>query len=228
MKLAVIPARSGSKRIKNKNITKVYGKPIIYYVINKLLKSKIFDKVIVSTDSDRIIDLSNKYGAETPFKRPKSLSGDKTRASSVIKHSINYFKRKKINFEYVCCVYPTSIFLNTSYIAKAIKLLEKNKKKSFVITITQYKHPLERAFEYKKNIIKPIFPDKIKERTQDLKTFYHDAAQFYLGRSSAFEKNFEPLSDLSIPITIDSSNVLDIDNYDDLELLKKIKQNYII
>ncbi len=228
MKLAVIPARSGSKRIKNKNITKVYGKPIIYYVIKKLIKSKIFDKIIVSTDSEKIIKLSNKYGAETPFRRPKYLSGDKTRASSVIKHSINYFKRKNINFEYVCCIYPTSIFLDTSNISKGIKLLEKNKKKSFVITITQYKHPLERAFEYSKNIIKPIYPYKIKERTQDLKKFYHDAAQFYLGRSSAFENNLEPISKLSIPIILESSNVLDIDNYNDLEFLKKIKQKYII
>ena len=74
MKLAIIPARSGSKRIKNKNITKVYGKPIIYYVIKKLLRSKIFDKVVVSTDSDKIIRLSKIYGAEAPFKRPKYLS----------------------------------------------------------------------------------------------------------------------------------------------------------
>ena len=96
MKLAVIPARSGSKRIKNKNITKVYGKPIIYYVIKKLIKCKIFDRIIVSTDSEKISKLSNKYGAETPFRRPKYLSGDKTRASSVIKHAINYFKRKNI------------------------------------------------------------------------------------------------------------------------------------
>ncbi len=228
MKLAIIPARSGSKRIKNKNITKVYGKPIIYYVIKKLLRSKIFDKVVVSTDSDRIIKLSNVYGAEVPFKRPKYLSDDKTRASSVVKHAINYYKRKKIEFKYVCCVYPTSILLNTNNIRKALRLLERNKDKKFVITITKYKHPLERALTYEKKIIKPIFPKKIKERTQDLKVYYHDAAQFYLGRSVSFEKDIEPISKSSIPLIINSSRVLDIDEYNDLELLQKIKLNYII
>ena len=228
MKLAVIPARSGSKRIKNKNITNIYGKPIIYYVIKKLLKSKIFDKIIVSTDSNNIMQLSNKYGAETPFKRPRNLSDDKTRASSVVKHAIDYYKNQNIKFNYVCCVYPTSIFLNTDNIIKALKLLDKNKNKSFVITITEYKHPIERSFTYFKNTIKPMFPKKIKERTQDLKKYYYDAAQFYLGTSMAYEKSLEPISKHSIPLILETSEVFDIDNNNDLELLKKIKLNYLI
>ena len=93
MNLAIIPARIGSKRIKNKNIIKVNNKPIIYYVIKKLIKCKIFDKIIVSTDSSKIIDISNRYGAQTPFLRPKIYLMI-ILEQVVVKHAIYWYKKK--------------------------------------------------------------------------------------------------------------------------------------
>ena len=95
--IAIIPARSGSKRIKNKNIKLFFGYPIIYYSIKAALKSKCFEKIFVSTDSIKIANISKKYGAEVPFIRSKKLSGDNVTTVSVIKDSIKKL-RKKIDF----------------------------------------------------------------------------------------------------------------------------------
>ena len=200
MNLAIIPARIGSKRIKNKNIIKVNNKPIIYYVIKKLIKCRIFDKIIVSTDSSKIIDISNRYGAQTPFLRPKNLSDDNTRASKVVKHALYWYKKKNIHFKYVCCVYPTSLLLNVNYVRRA----------------------------FQNNIIKTTWPDNIKKRTQDFQKYYHDAGQFYFGRSTAFENEIEPISNNSIPIILEKDEVFDLDNHSDLKYIKKINLNNFI
>ena len=95
MNLAIIPARKGSKRILKKNIKHFFGKPVIYNSIKQAKLSQLFDKIIVSTDCEKIQKISNKYGVETPFLRPKKLSSDYVPTSEVIQHSINYFCKKK-------------------------------------------------------------------------------------------------------------------------------------
>ena len=92
---ALIPARSGSKRLKNKNILQINNKPLIYYTISKSLKSKYINYTLVSTDSNKISKVSTKFGAKVPFLRPKSLSTDKSKMIDVIKHSINFLEKKK-------------------------------------------------------------------------------------------------------------------------------------
>ena len=99
MKVAVIPARFGSKRIKKKNIKIFYSKPIIYWTIKKIRESKLFDFICVSSDSDKILNIAMKYGVEILIKRPKNLSGDRTPTKPVIIHAINEFKKMKIQLE---------------------------------------------------------------------------------------------------------------------------------
>ena len=111
MILAIIPARGGSKRIKNKNIKNFFKKPIISYPINEAIKSKIFDKIIVSTDSDKIRKISQKFGANVFFKRPKKLSGDKVSDKLVIKHAIEWVTKHIGKVRYVCVIYPTAALI---------------------------------------------------------------------------------------------------------------------
>ena len=108
MNIAIIPARGGSKRIKNKNIRSFLGKPIISYPIKEILKSKIFDKVIVSTDNDKIANIAKIYGGEILFKRPKELSGDYSNTQEVIVHAINWIEQNIAKPKNICCIYPTS------------------------------------------------------------------------------------------------------------------------
>ena len=104
----IIPARQGSKRIKGKNIKNFLGKSIISYPIKEALNSKLFDYVVVSTDSSKIKKISEKYGAKVFFKRPNKLSTDKANAQEVIIHALNWFKKININFDYICCIYHNS------------------------------------------------------------------------------------------------------------------------
>ena len=95
MKILLIPARSKSQRIKFKNIKNFHGKPIIYYPITISLKSNLFDRIIVSTDSKNIASIAEKFGAEVPFVRPNCCSGHKATIFDVIRHSIRKLNLSK-------------------------------------------------------------------------------------------------------------------------------------
>ena len=102
MKICLIPARSGSKRIKNKNLTNLDGKPIIFYSIDVAINSKIFDKVIVTTDSEKIAKTARMFGAETPFIRPKKISNDTATYLDVLYHFVDFSKKNTIKIEFLC------------------------------------------------------------------------------------------------------------------------------
>ena len=129
--LAIIPARGNSNRIPGKNYKKFNGKPIIANTIKKLKESKIFDRIIVSTDSKKIASISKRAGAEVPFKRPKFLSDDYTSGTSVITHSVKFLIKEGCQFDYVCCVYPPNPFLQISDLKKGFKKI-KSKKYNYV------------------------------------------------------------------------------------------------
>ena len=95
MKIAILPARGNSRRIKNKNIKQFFGKPIIYYSIKEAKKTKLFDKIVVTTDSKRIKNISLKLGANIAVNRNKKLSMDKVGVVEVVKNTINYLEKKK-------------------------------------------------------------------------------------------------------------------------------------
>ena len=94
MKIAIIPARAGSKRIPKKNIKFFFGKPMIYWSIRAAKKTKLFDKIIVSTDNKKIAKIAKKYKAEVPFLRPAKISGDKTPVSKAVTHTLMWLKNK--------------------------------------------------------------------------------------------------------------------------------------
>ena len=180
MKICLIPARSGSKRIKNKNLINLAGKPIIFYSINEAINSKIFDKVIVTTDSEKIARTARMFGAETPFIRPKKISNDKATDLDVLKHFNKFSKKNEIKIDYLCYLYPTAFLINKKILKYSFDVLKKNKNCQKVLTICKIRHPVERAlrFDKNKNI---IFNNKKKifTRTQDLPKLYYDAAQCY-------------------------------------------------
>ena len=232
MKLAIIPARSGSKRIKNKNIKNFFGKPIIYWSIKLAIETNLFDKIIVSTDSHKIAKLSRSYGAETPFIRPKNLSNDYVNTNEVIKHSIKWFKSKKIDFDYVCCIYPTAPFLTKKNIKKGLKLLT-TKKKLFSFTVTSFPHPIERALSVKKNgEVIPLSKKNEIKRSQEFNIFYHDIGQMYWGRSDAFLENKKIFSKNSVAIQVPrylSHDINTIDEWKNAEMVfKSLKINKLI
>jgi N-acylneuraminate cytidylyltransferase len=196
MKIAIIPARAGSKRIPNKNIKHFSGKPIIAHVIERLSESKFFDRIVVSTDSEKIAKISRELGAEVPFIRPKNLADDFTGTIEVINHAIEELKLGMNDVNYVCCVYPTSVLLNTNELEHAFKLLLTNKWR-FVFAATEpNSSPLRSFTQNKIGGVKMLFPENWGNRSQDLPKCYVDSGFFYWAKSNDWLNN-EPIFDES-------------------------------
>ncbi len=214
MKIAIIPARGGSKRIPKKNIKVFRGRPVISYAIDAAKKSQLFDKIVVSTDDERISQTAQKYGAEVPFIRPKSLSDDKTSSVDVIKHCLKHLNQNKLFFEDVCCIYPCVPFLKKENLIKSFRLYSKRKDK-FCIAISEFPSSIERALKKgENNLLKPLVKKNEVKRTQDLKNSYFDAGQFYWGQNKLWLQNISVHSN-SVGFEIDSLFAVDIDNQSD-------------
>ncbi len=212
--IAIIPARGGSKRIPRKNIREFNHRPMISYPIQEALNSNLFNKVIVSTDDQEIAGISQEYGAEVPFMRPTELSDDNTATAPVISHALLELRNRKEEFDYACCIYACTPMLTKDDLEKLYIEIRANKS-HFAYPIIEYKHPIQRALSINRES-KPTFREKNNEltRTQDLETYYHDAGQFYWGKTEAWIEGLKMHTD-GIAIPIDSWRLIDIDNEDD-------------
>jgi pseudaminic acid cytidylyltransferase len=214
MKIAVIPARFGSKRIKKKNIKTFYSKPMIYWAIKKIKESKLFDFICVSSDSNKVLNIAKKYGVEILIKRPVNLADDITPTKPVIIHAIEHLKKMKIKFETICCVYPCNPFMLSKDLKKAFSIYKKNNSK-FVFPVVEYSHPIQRALRIdNKSRVKSVGFMNSKKRTQDLEKTYFDSGQFYFGSKSIWQSN-KGLHSNGMPLIIPSWRVVDIDNLND-------------
>ena len=216
--IAIIPARDNSKRIKNKNLLKINNKTILEINYSNLKKTKIFHKIILSTESNRIKRLSKEIGFDYVIDRPKNLSKDDTSTASVISHAIK-FLADKIDFTHVCCIYPMAILIGKNDLLKAKQIIKK--KNEIVFPALKYSHPIQRSFKINKNSnIKYNISHKLLSRkTQSFSEYFHDAGQFYLGSNYAW-KNFIDTKKRCFKIKNDKA--IDVDNYDDFEILKAI------
>ena len=157
--VAIIPARGGSKRIPKKNIKDFLGKPIIAYSIQLAVSSKLFDKVIVSTDDEEIKDVAIKYSAEVPFIRPKEISDDFTGTHEVIGHAVKWLEDNNEKMDYVCCIYPTAPLIQKDDLIKGYRIIKTGKWNS-VMAATNFSYPIFRSFENLPNGgLKMFFPE---------------------------------------------------------------------
>ena len=218
--ICIIPAKKISNRVPNKNIKSFFGKPMIGHVISNLVKSNCFKEIFVSTDSKKIKDISEKYGAKVPFMRPKHLSNDYTKTIDVIADAIKRLK-KNYQFDIVCCVYPTSIFVTPMIIKKAIKILN-GKKIKFIFSAKKYEHPIQRAFTISKSKIRPVNKSNFFRRTQDFSESYFDAGQFYISNFKNFIKKKNQFNLPSKAIILKDFDSIDIDTEENLKTAKNI------
>jgi pseudaminic acid cytidylyltransferase len=214
MKIAVIPARGGSKRIPRKNIKNFLGKPMIAWAISKAQESCLFEHIIVSTDDEEISELARKWGAETPFVRPVELADDFTPTLPVIAHAVKSCLNLGWVADYVCCIYPCVPFLHVDDLITALDLAQV-RNANFVYPVTEYAHPIQRAMRQLPDGKMQFFCSKYElTRTQDMEKSYHDAGQFYWGKTSAWLEHKKMHTDgLGMPIP--NWRVVDIDSEDD-------------
>ena len=214
MNLCIIPARSGSLRLKNKNIKIFKKKPAIYYPIKTAIKSKIFDKVMVSTNSEKIKKISILAGADVPYLRSKKLSNSKAIIIDVIKDVIKYYEKKKINFNNICCIYPTSLFLDKKIIKSSYSKFKKSKQK-YLVSAHKFESFIEKGFKVKNDKIVPIFKKYKNKNSNNIASSYYDAGQFLWGKSKAFKKRENIFSNNGSIYLLDNPKYIDINTLDD-------------
>lgn len=224
MKVAIIPARGGSKRIPKKNIRSFSGKPLISYAINAAIDTNIFDRIIVTTDSDEIAMVARKFGAETPFMRPLKLSDDFSPTIPVIKHAVQWLNDSGSHVEYCCCIYSNP-FITSKNIKEAYDLLL-IKDATSVLPVTNFPFNIFRSLRIDKNgLLEFVFPENSLSRSQDLEESYHDAGQFCWWNSDRLMKA-ENNSDLQqknrFPIILPRDQVQDIDSLEDWTMAEKL------
>ena len=215
MRLGIIPARGGSKRIPRKNIKIFCGKPMIAWSIIAAQATGLFDKLIVSTDDVEIARIASDFGAEVPFERPKDLSCDKTDTASVIRHAINWYTMCGIKFTNVCCIYATAPFITS----RDIKLAEEKISQveaDFVFPVTSFAYPIQRALMLNDDGTPKMFdPTQFDKRSQDLEEAFHDAGQFYWGSTDAWLSGKPIFNTKCATIYLPRNRVIDIDTYED-------------
>ena len=215
MKLAVIPARGGSKRIPRKNIKLFGGKPMIAWSIEAAIQSGCFDRIIVSTDDAEIADVARAYGAEVPFVRPPELSDDHTATIPVVAHAIQWVSQQFGPVELACCLYATAPFIQSKDLQQGLNALQQSDA-LYALTVTNFAAPIQRSFRItQQQRIEMFNPDQYNTRSQDLEEAYHDAGQFYWGRAEAWLSSTPLHSEFAIPLLLPRYRVQDIDTMDD-------------
>ncbi len=215
MNLAIIPARGGSKRIPGKNIKSFAGKPLIAYSIDAAIASGLFNKIIISTDSEEVAEVAKAYGADVPFIRPKELSNDIVGTRPVTNHAIKFCIEQFYKHKFCCCIYATAPFLQAKYLRQGLDSLKQNSEKSFAFSVTSFPFPVQRALIKSPAGVLPMFPESINQRSQDLEEAYHDAGQFYWGRTDDYLSDQQIFSHHSLPVVLPRHLVQDIDTPED-------------
>jgi N-acylneuraminate cytidylyltransferase len=217
MKIAIIPARGGSKRIPRKNIRDFLGKPIIAYVIETALQSGLFDEVMVSTEDDEIAHIATQYGAQVPFHRSLANANDYAGTADVLLEVLATYAEQGRTFVYGCCLYPTAPLITPALLQAGWELLSAGEYDA-VFPVLPHSHPIQRALKIENNKVSMIWPENVLARSQDLPTTYHDAGQFYWFAATPLQQKKQLLTDNASALIISNIQAQDIDNLDDWQM----------
>lgn len=217
-RILIIPARSGSKRIKNKNIKDFYGKPMIHYPLKIAIQSKIFDKIHVSTDSKKIINVVEKVGNFVDFQRPKNLSKDNSSLISVLNYVLNKYESEGVLFDEVWSILPCSPLLRINDIWACKKLINKYNKP--VIAVSPFSAPVNWGFQLRNKAIFKANEKKIRDEKLSKVVSYYDSGQIYCFPSNILKKNKFSFNRQIIAYKLPLVRSVDIDTTDDWNLAK--------
>lgn len=215
MRLAVIPARGGSKRIPRKNIKLFRGKPAICWSIDAARDSGLFDHIIVTTDDEEIAAVAREAGAEVPFVRPPELSNDFAGTTEVVAHAASWVEQHWERPQAVCCIYAAAPFVRASDLRAAWNILQSGDW-AYSFPVTDFGAPIFRSFRLnEQGAVEMFFPEHFSTRSQDLPQAFHDAGQFYWGRTQAWLDSLRLFGAHSKPLVIPRWRVQDIDTPED-------------
>ncbi len=216
--IAIITARGGSRRIPGKNIKDFFDKPIIYYPINALLQSGVFDEIMVSTDNEEIAEVAKQFGAKVPFMRSEKNSDDFATTSDVLLEVLQEYTKRGDSFDNCCCIYPANPFTTKDILFNAYNILINDELCNTVMPLVKYGNPIERSLRLgNDDFIEPANPAMFNKRSQDLEDRYYDPGQFYFFRVNNFLQTGKIL-DKTRHIEISEMQAQDIDNLQDWKM----------
>ena len=221
--ICIITARSGSKGLKNKNIRKLKGLPLIAHTIIAAKKSKMLTRVILSTDSKLYAKIGSKFGVEVPFIRPKRLATNTAHHPDVVNHALNFVEKKdRIKFDYVVMLQPTSPFRKAKHIKESIKIFEKNYKADCLVSVQKCPHNMipESLMRKSKNFVQ--FNQKnLLFRKQDKPNYFaRNGAAIYITKYNRIQNYI--LGGKILYYEMNKIDSIDIDDYEDLEISRII------
>ena len=217
-KIAIIPARGGSKRIPKKNTKPFFGKPIIAYSIEAAISSGLYDEVMVSTDDQEIADIAVKYGAKVPFMRSEANSSDFATTVDVLLEVIRWYEQKGAYFELATCIYACAPFVNSKLLNESFKFL-KDKNADCVFPSIAYSHPIQRAIKILADGRIEQFDSKNPDaRTQDMAKAFYDAGMFYTFNVARLLETHSLRTENTFSIEVDELHANDIDTESDWQM----------
>jgi len=215
--LAIIPARGGSKGIPGKNIKLFCGKPLIYYTITAAKKSKIFDRIIISTDSPKIKDIGKKFGAEVPFLRPKSLAGDSSNVVDAVLHLLNYLKDKeKYIPDIVFLLQPTSPLRDYKDIINSYNFFNKLRVEALV-SVCKTHQEIWHIINNKLKLANPS-SNKLVNRQERSDTYKQDGSMIYIIKTDSLLRYRNFIPEGTAAYIIPKWKAVDVDELEDFEL----------
>lgn len=215
-RIAIIPARSGSKRIPKKNIRNFCGKPIISYILRAISDSCLFDEIHVSTDCAEIASIVETEGYPVAFFRPPILSDDFTPLYPVVRYVLNTYLQRGLSFDTAALFMPCSPLINSSDLLEACTIFESSPSKLPLLCVSEYPVPIQWSFEIDTNsILSPLHPSSLEKRSQDLPASYYDSGQFeFFHPSSILNTSIDSFSQY-LGYILPRSRSVDIDTIDD-------------
>jgi N-acylneuraminate cytidylyltransferase len=218
-RIAIIPARGGSKRIPKKNIKLFCNKPIIAYSIEAAIQSGLFDEIMISTDSEEIAKIAIEYGASVPFYRSARNADDYSTLADVLQEVIDVYQDLGEIFDIICCILPTALFISPQVLQRSLDKMN-NDDLTAVIPILRFSFPIQRALKInpQTGLIEMFWPENYHTRSQDFEPAYHDAGQFYWIKTKSLQKEKKLYTEKSGAIELSYMEAQDIDSIEDWEI----------
>lgn len=224
MRLAVIPARGGSRRIPKKNIVSFSGRPMISYALDAVKKSGLFDKIHISTDSEEICDVVAKLGYDVDFMRDEHLADDFTGLVPVLRWVIDQYRSRGLDYSDVCCMMPNAPLVQSSDLLEAIDIFDLHSGKYPLLVYARYPVPVEWAFRRdNEGMMTAISPESLVIRSQDLKHAYYECGPFSLWRAEHLQQD-NPLTGKVLSYIMPNERAIDIDTLEDLVYAERLFQ----
>ncbi len=222
MKLAVIPARGGSKRIPGKNIIPFCGRPMIAYALDAVERSGLFDKIHVSTDSEEIRDVVTKLGYEVDFMRDPALADDFTGLVPVLRWVVDEYRKRGQEYSQVCCMMPNAPLVRSADVVEAFDIFERSAGKHPLLVYARYPVPIEWAFRRDENgLMEAASPSSLLVRSQDLEHAYYECGPFNWWGSEQLQQE-NPLVGKVLSYIMPTERAVDIDTPEDMAYAERL------